>query len=497
MIEATGHYSMSNCPAGGYQNTFTQVAGGTFQPTIDANATKFGSLTGGTVNLDGQLKVTTVGAPAAGSSWPIISGANRSGQFATRDLDGSNYDVNYSSTGVTLVARALARPYHALPPQRIFDTRQASQVGPYSTPFGPNESRDVTVAGLGGVPPTGVTAVVLNVTVTDTTSSSYLTVYPTGVPVRPVASNLNWVGGKTIPNLVEVALGTGGQISVYNAYGTVDVIIDVAGYVGAPGVTNVTDGLFNPVVPMRVLDTRDGTGASKGPVAGNQTIDVQVTGVAGSNVPLTGVSGVVLNVTVTSPTAGSYLTVFPTGGSQPLASNLNFTAGQTVPNRVIVKVGTGGKVSFYNAYGSVHVLADIGGWFTDSTLGGTGSTFTGITPARIYDTRGQVPVGPNSTISVPVAGVPVAGSAGVPAMNSPTPPTAVVLNVTVTNPTAGSYLTVWPGGASKPLASDLNCVAGQTVPNLVVVQIGGDGTISVYNAYGTTDVVIDVVGYYS
>jgi hypothetical protein len=93
----------------------------------------------------------------------------------------------------------------------------------------------------------------------------------------------------------------------------------------------------------------------------------------------------------------------------------------TVPNRVIVKVGTGWKVSFYSAFGSVHVIADIGGWFTDSTLGGTGSTFTGITSGRIYDTRapGLMQVGPNSTISVPVAGL-----QGVPAMNSLTPPTA-------------------------------------------------------------------------
>ncbi len=493
-LEATGTYAMTNCLAAGYQNTFTQVGVGTFQTTVDANATKVGSLTGGTVNLDGQLKVTTVGTPAIGSTWPIISGATRVSVFATRDLDGTNYDVKYSPSSATLVAKPLARPYHALPPKRILDTRPQFQVGPFSTPFGPESSRNVTVIGVGGVPTTGVSAVVLNVTVTDTGAASYLTLYPAGGN-PPLASNLNWVPGNDTPNLVEVKVGANGQVGVYNKYGTVDVVIDVAGYVSTDGVTNTPDGLYNPVVPFRLLDTRIGNGAPLAQVGPNQTIDVQITGVAGSNVPLAGVSGVVLNVTVTNPTAASHLTVFPTGGSPPLVSNLNFVAGQTVPNRVFVKVGTGGKVSFYNYAGSVDVIADIGGWFTDLTLGGNGTTFTGMTPTRILDTRlaGQAPLGPAGIITVSIA-----GAAGIPPISSLTPPTAGVLNVTVTNNNAASYLTLWPTGAlAMPLASDLNWVPGQTVPNLVVVQIGADGTISLFNAYGQTDVVIDVVGYYS
>jgi hypothetical protein len=92
--------------------------------------------------------------------------------------------------------------------------------------------------------------------------------------------------------------------------------------------------------------------------------------------------------------------------------------------------------------------------------------------------------------------VTVAGRSGVPAMNAATPPSAVVLNVTVTNPTAGSYLTAWPDGESKPLASDLNYGRGLTVPNLVVVKLGTNGLIDLYNAYGSVDVIIDVVGWY-
>ena len=82
-------------------------------------------------------------------------------------------------------------------------------------------------------------------------------------------------------------------------------------------------------------------------------------------------------------------------------------------------------------------------------------------------------------------------------MSASSAPKAVVLNVTVTNPTAVSYLTVYPSGTTRPLASDLNYAGGQTIPNLVVVKLGADGTISLYNNRGSADVVIDVAGWYS
>jgi hypothetical protein len=368
--------------------------------------------------------------------------------------------------------------YHPMTPIRILDTRNGS-------PLGAGQSIDVQITGQGGVPSTGVTAVVMNVTVTRTTASSYLTVYPAGT-LRPVASNLNWVAGQTVPNLVEVAVGSGGQVTAYNLTGSVDVIFDVAGYVSTTAAG--PDGLFNPLVPARILDTRTTT-----PMGPGQTLDVQVTGQG--KVPSIGVSAVVLNVTVTNPSAAGYLTVFPSGTTRPIASDLNFVAGQTVPNRVIVKVGNNGMVSIFNFQGSVDVVADVGGWFVDaaSNPSATGAAFNGLTPKRILDTRtAKGPVGAGGTITVQVA-----SQGGVPPMTSPTPPAAVVLNVTVTNTTAASYLTVWPDGTARPTASDLNWVAGQTVPNLVVVKLGANGMVDVYNLAGSTDVVIDVVGWYS
>src|SRR5207245_4940158 len=184
------------------------------------------------------------------------------------------------------------------------------------------------VAGAGGVPkmtePSPPSAVVLNVTVADATAPSYLTVYPTGV-ARPLASNLNFVAGQVVPNLVEVALGSDGKVAAYNNSGNVDVVFDVAGWVSTQGKAPAPDtaGLYRPLVPARLLDTRSGVGGSTTMVAG-QTVSLQVTG--NGNVPAPGVSAVVLIVTATNATAPSLLTILSTGGIKPQASDLNFMA---------------------------------------------------------------------------------------------------------------------------------------------------------------------------
>ena len=366
--------------------------------------------------------------------------------------------------------------YHPLSPTRILDTRGSGALGAGST-------ITVPVAADLGVPANSIYAAVINVTVVNTTTPSYLTIYPAGIP-QPLASSLNWTAGQTVPNLVEVAVGPGGQVNVFNAAGSTDVIFDVEGYVETPTATPGPTGLFNAITPTRILDTRDHTGGAS-TVGPNGTITLPVAG--DGIVPPTGAAAVVLNVTVTRPSASSYLTVFPTG-SRPLASNLNFTAGQTVPNRVIVPLGNNGSITFYNAYGSVDVIADVSGWFTDaSNPSATGSRFAPVPPTRILDTRSASKLGPNQSMPVAIAGVGPTPNAGA---------LAAVLNVTVTGPTSFSYLTAWPDGDSRPLASDLNFTAGQTVPNMVVVKLSADGKIDLYNAYGSTDVVIDVMGWY-
>jgi len=348
--------------------------------------------------------------------------------------------------------------------------------------LGPGGSMNLAIAGTNGVP-ANASAVILNVTAVDESTAGFFTLYPTGAKL-PTASNLNWVAGETVPNLVSVGLGAGGKVTIYNGLGMADAVIDLEGYF-APS-SGGSAGQFVPVVPARITDTRASSGQPNHglTLTAGTTLKVQVTGVGG--IPASGVTAVVLNTTVTDTTTAGFLTVFPTGASVPLASNLNWMAGVTVPNRVIVPIGTGGQVSFFNGLGSADVIVDINGYFTDGS--GTGASFVPLTPSRILDTRmgGSPLAGPGTML------VTVAGKGGVPASGAK----AVVLNVTVVNPTTASALTVWPADASQPTSSDLNFTAGQTVPNLVVVKLSANGQIDIFNAFGTTNVIVDVVGWY-
>jgi len=373
--------------------------------------------------------------------------------------------------------------YTPLTPARILDTRVGT--GGISAPIGPGATADVQVTGRGGVPPSGVSTVVMNVTVTGPTGDGFLTVYPSGGP-RPNASNLNFTPGKTVPNLVVVKLGTGGRVAAYNSAGNTHVLFDVAGYYADNGVGNA--GRYQSLVPARIADTRSNQGGVRlGPGAG---FDLQVAGQGG--VPAAGAQAAVLNVAVTGTTAASFLTVYPTGEPRPNASNLNFAAGDTVSNRMMAKLGTGGKATVFNSSGSTDVIVDVGGWYTDPTVGGVLGTYVPLAPARILDTRvgvgaPAVPVGAGAT-----ADIQVTGQGGVPA----TGVRGVILNATVVGPAGNGFLTIFPAGAPRPNASDLNFAPGETRPNLVVVQLGAGGRVSLF-ASAQTQVLFDVAGWFS
>jgi hypothetical protein len=210
------------------------------------------------------------------------------------------------------------------------------------------------------------------------------------------------------------------------------------------------------------------------------------------------VVAVVLNVTATQSSTGSYLTVFPADGAKPPTSSVNFAAGQTVSNRVIVPVGTSGQVAVANAAGTVDAIVDISGWFSDaSDPAARGGRFTGAGPVRIIDTRtgaGGVPRAPVRA-GAPLT-VQVAGLGGVPAMSAVVPPRAVLVNVTVTDTSAASYLALYPSDASTPGSSDLNWPARGTVGNLVLARLGPDGRLTLLNGAGSTDAIVDVLGWY-
>ena len=376
-------------------------------------------------------------------------------------------------------------------PARILDTRTGLGATA-AAPIGPRSFIDLQVTGRGGVPSSGVQAIVMNVTAVAPNDSGYLTVWPAG-EARPNVSNLNFVPGQTVPNLVTVKLSPSGRVSVYNHNGSTHALADVIGYYDD---ATVSGGWFNPLTPARLLDTRDGNGAPAAPLGRGGSITVQVTGRGG--VPDASlVSAVVLNVTAVEPTAAGFVTVWP-GGAQPNVSNLNFTPGQIVPNLVIVGVSAAGTVNMFNEVGNTNLLADVVGWY--DKVGAQGYVFTAITPQRAIDTRGGSPVGEDQG--------PFASPLAILGITS-TNVRALVMNVTATETTADGYFSIYPPTVGPPAytpvpnTSNLNWRAGQTVPNAVISMVAGagitgvtQGDVVVYNRFGQAHLVVDLVGYF-
>ena len=420
-----------------------------------------------------------------------------------------------SGTGVvsTVVFRtagtdpvALAGSFVSLPPQRILDTRNGNGV-PAAGAIAGGSSVDLQVTGRGGVPASGVGAVVLNVTVTQPNWDGSVVAYPTGQP-KPLASNLNFAANQTIPNLVIVKVGTGGKVTLTNNQipgKTLHLVADVAGYYLSG--TATAPGTYTPLVPARVLDTRNGTGVpAAGAIASGSSVDLQVTGQGG--VPASGVGAVVLNVTVTQPNHDGSVVAYPTGQPKPLASNVNFAANQTIPNLVTVKVGAGGKVTLTNNQvpgNTLHLVADVAGYYLAGTATAKG-TFVPVTPERVLDTRNGTglggtpqPLGSHQDVNLYFGQPHCCGPALVTDQIPHWWVSAVVMNVTVTQPTWDGSLVAYPSGTTPPLASNLNFLMNTTIPNLVIAKLGGDQAVNIRNnaTQGTVHVVVDISGYFN
>ena len=238
---------------------------------------------------------------------------------------------------------------------------------------------------------------------------------------------------------------------------------------------------YRALTPARLLDTRTGNGAPKQIVAAGGRVDLVVLGRGG--VPNGGVASVVVNLTVTGSTRGGHATVYPTGVAQPPASTLNYPTNRSVANGVIVKVGTGGKISIATS-APAHLIVDVQGYFQ------TGADLVGLTPTRLLDTRsGQgAPVGivkPAAPVQLQVLGVGGVPSSGV---------TAVILNVTATGGTTRGLVTVHPAGGVKPGTATVAYNGAQAVATGTVAKVGTDGKIALAVS-ADVHLVVDVQGY--
>jgi hypothetical protein len=350
--------------------------------------------------------------------------------------------------------------------------------------------------------PSGITAVVMNVTATGGTANGALSVYGNedefGEPVDPsdvTTSNLNYRTGQNIPNLVVVPIGADGIADFYNnSSGSVGVIADVAGYFTVDG----TGDKYVPISPARILDTRKGLGATKAQIPANGSITLAIDGSDGGNIPGSDVSAVALNLTAVDSTANGVITAYPSDQSLPTVSNINYSTGVTVANMATVPVGSTGAITLHNSGTKpVDVLADAAGYYSSNTSAANASAYIPFDiPQRFLDTRspqfGDTPL---------PAGLPV------PVLFGDAGETAFVINATVVSPSANGFLSLYSFDPNNPDAvpstSNLNYRAGQAIPNLAIVAPGPyDSDNDSYDVglylggSGQSHVVLDAFGMY-
>ena len=410
----------------------------------------------------------------------------------------------------------------AIVPARLLETRtlQLPTIDGLFSGTGRNEAHGVValpVAGRGGVPD-GAAGVMINLTVTEPDAAGFATVYPCGQPL-PTTSNVNFSAGDTVANNVFTALG-GGTVCIYTNVAA-HLVVDVNAYaLAASG--------FEPIPPKRMLDTRttsaptiDGKYAAGGRRPAGFVSVLQIAGRGG--VDSRG-GAYVLNVTAVDPSGAGFLTVYPCSTQRPVASNLNFSAHQTVANTVVVQPGVAtfedslapvfppippgfvpppavaGNICVFTS-APTDLVVDVDGFifprgqYSPSLRQPIDSTFTAITPSRLLETRtGEPPTIDQqySGIGVRASGsetrLAIVGRPGVPANAS-----AVVLNITSVGSTAAGYVTVYPCDGQRPTTSNLNYTAGQIVANDVVAKIDSGGAVCLFNS-SATDLVVDLGG---
>lgn len=368
-------------------------------------------------------------------------------------------------------------------PARLVDTR----LNGGALTAGATRNFNTTSVGV----PSNAIAVVANLTAVTPTQSGFLSLYPAGGSV-PLVSNLNFSAGSVIPNLSVVQTGNGDSITLFNSFGNTHVIIDIMGYY-APGAVG---GRFQAITPaFRALDTR---------LPGVVPVTAGVPYLLGIDAAA---SAVVVNVTVTGATNnGSYLTVYPAGEFAPVASNLNFNAGETIPNLVIARTGTGvnaGKIALLLSVGRANVIVDVVGVFNGDRSTGKGQ-FVPVSPRRALDSR--APNSASITALAPDTWSPYIGIVGLMG-NLPFEYGTVVVNTTITGTTAGGFLTVYPapepipglsGYGGAPSTSNLNWGGGgETRANMVMAPVNRDGFLQLYNSNGFTHFILDVAGWYT
>ncbi len=294
----------------------------------------------------------------------------------------------------------------------------------------------------------------------DSTSSVFVGEYPVAVAVNPVTHRI--YAANSVDNTVSVIAGA------------------------------TSDPLqFMLLTPCRLVDTRQANGPFGGPAIAAGTSRNFSLPQSNCGIP-SNAAAYSLNVTVVPRGALGYLTIWPTGESQPLVSTLNSLDGRVKANAAIVPAGSDGAVSIY-ASSTTDVILDIDGYFQPAT--GQSLQFYPVTPCRALDTRNQ-----HGYLGGPYLQGTRERDFPVQASDCQIPSTAQAysMNFTVVpwqNQPLG-YLSVWAAGGSQPMVSTLNNPTATTVANAAIVPAGLNGAIAVYPDQNT-QLIADINGYFA
>lgn len=242
---------------------------------------------------------------------------------------------------------------------------------------------------------------------------------------------------------------------------------------------------FVPVNPCRVADTREGSVLGAG-----TTRNFVISNACGIPAQAAAFS---LNVTAI-PRMGAlgFLTVWPAGQARPTVSTLNSPDGSVLANAALLPAGSGGAISAY-ATNDADLVLDINGYFIAPGIDTL--QFYPLPPCRVVDTRGPSGTygGPSieggTSRSFPISAAPCGAALSAAAYS---------VNVTAVPHGPLGFVTAWPSGQPRPLASTLNSIDGTILANAAIVPAGAGfgGPVSLY-ASDTTDVVVDIDGYFA
>ncbi len=359
VVQATGH---AGIPTTGVSSVFVNVTAldvaATTTLRVWANGAPAPALPTLTA-LKGDTVTNLIDVPVSAAGRLLV----RDGAAATDVvLDVSGYGLTPTAAGASRNGMVTE-----VAPTILLDTRTAT-----ATPkarLGAGKFLDAQVTGKAGVPAVGASAVMLDLSAFSPTVVTGLTVYAPGT--LPGTQNLSVLPGTSRTNLVLVPVGASGKVRIENQHGTVDVKLDVVGWV-SNGTIDVSADSANPESAELLVDTSTGVGAPKAKLAKGLDLTINVAGHAGvpANGSTTPAMGALLYVGL-STTASAYLSVGPAGVTPSSVANVVGRAGQVMANTVFVPLSSDGRIVIHNSAASavsIDVRVEVIAWLGGSVL---------------------------------------------------------------------------------------------------------------------------------